>query len=1202
MTQHIDQKMLTGAGGGGKQKKQPTPIEQPNTLRSKSTIRVLDLIGEGEIVGLVNGHKSIFVNETQLQADDGSYNFQGITVDERVGTPWQPHVQGMPHVEAEQYVGQEVPFSFPVTASLSDPSHTAVRVTVRLPALFDQPEAGNPWSDYYTMQATNVRFSIHIRRKNGTWQTYPQEIHGKCTAPYDRQFYFTLPANPLNDGWDIKITRDMEDASRAGLQNTVVFAAVTGLTERLFNYPYSAYYGITVDAEQFGDRIPSRGYLVRGRIIQVPVNYDPETRSYSGIWNGLFKWAYSSNPAWVLYDLFTNDRFGLGEFIDPAAIDKWSLYAIAQYCDELVPNGYGGFEPRFTFNGVLSTQREAYEVIQALATAFRGMAYWTSGAITASQDRPADPVLLVTEANVIGGRFNYTSSALKARHTVIQVQWNDPNDLYRLATEVVEEPDGILRYGYRPDETTAVGCTSRGQAHRFGKWSMFADLYETQMVTYRAGLDHAFLRPGDIIALQDPNIAGADFGGRVIAGTDTVISLDQDIASQWVAGTSYALTVRFPDGTIHERAIIGIVGKDVTLVSPLPAAPDAGCLWIIAASTVKPQLFRVLSLREVEPHIFEIVALTHETGKYDFVERDIKFDPQPVSMIPTGPVKPVPLVDVTERLYKDNNKVKTQVTLSWSPSPDPRVVGYAIEYREAVQGVPFTRADTTSSTAHAIPDFPTGTFEFRIVCITLTGAAPSTSTTYTVLGKTLPPANVENLRALSTVNGVQLVWDEVLDLDLIGYEIRRGEAWDTAEVIAQRHISTTLFVPHDTADIYTYLVRSIDELGIYSTATAMCQGQVSAPDSVPDFRAIPQGDHVQFRWQIVPGQDVEYEIRSGDGWFIASFVGRSAGDNLTVLWPANGPITFWIKARSKLGLYSPVARLARATLAVPSDRNIVVEVNGKELVWPGIKHNMEVMPEQDNLLVMKPYSAASGGEWNGAFFMPVEIDREYRSRSWAQLYYGALSEDGITWDDATFTWDDPAAKQTWFPSEDAEHIDVATKIAIPVAPLIEDIDGVLFNQADLRTRRGHLPVESVNAALAPAWWTDGVFVTQTTYLTYSHVVPSQFTLMHRFILKEGDLGDMVFYTLWFTEGSQFIRVGRRANGDIYWSDHLGQLGVLAGVVAPTDDLLTIVLSQNASQRTIYATSELAKYSGSAVSVVAPPPEPGFDRLSLYAAK
>ncbi|QIG76097.1 tail host specificity protein J [Rhizobium phage RHph_I4] len=835
--------------------------ESPNTLRSKATARLLDLLGEGEIKGLVNGAKSIYLDETPLMSQSGDYNFKGVSWDIRVGLPDQSVIPGAKGVDAITNVGVEVKYGVPITRALSDPDYNSCVVTIRIPTLSKADDKGN-------IKPTTVSFRIDIRYQGGPWSTTTGDVTltGKCVSPYDKQFYFVLPKNPSGASapWEIRVTRLTEDSDSIKLQNQTVFSSIQGSIEAKFSYPYSALVGMVIDAEQFNGSIPSRAYEVYGRIIQVPSNYTTRlydangniTRnsSYSGGWDGTFKWEWTNNPAWIFYDLIVNNRFGLGEFIDPSQVDKWGLYTIAKYCDEMVPNGYGGMEPRMTFNGVISQKREAYDALATMASCFRGMAYWSSGSIMVAQDAPKDPTVLANPSNVIGGVFDRNSSALKARHTVCMVAFNDPRDFYKTNYEVYQNEDGILKYGYRETRIDATGCTSRGQAHRMAKWTVLTELYEKATITYQAGSDHAGVRPGDIVAINDPSQAGAEYGGRLREDcTDTILSLDLPIVFE--APNEYWVSVQMPDGSVEERPIeISAYGAEtyqVTLATPLSTAPDPQSMWIVSKTGLEPELFRVITIKESEPHIYDVMGLQYEPSKFDAVDIDAAFELIDTSDIPTGDLVP-PTAATFEEYPMSVANIGTVFAVDWSvtPSKDPRIAQYewwmqSIEEDGTTSA--WTMVDTTYDPLVTIQSLEPGYYNFRVRAtgaLTGTVSAYLTSMSVNILGSNLPPTNVDAFRVNILGEMASLSWTVPTTLNVAHYELRytpltENVQWSAATILVEQVSGFGIQVP---ALKGTYLIKAVSYTGVYSPIAKMVVNDtenIAAMNAVQEYNEHP---------------------------------------------------------------------------------------------------------------------------------------------------------------------------------------------------------------------------------------------------------------------------------------------------------------------------------------------------------------------------
>lgn len=816
-----------GKGGGGGSTRVPT--EAPNTLRSRAYARVIDVISEGEIDGLVDGLKSIYLDDTPIQADDGSMNFSGVTVAWRNGLPTQSYVPGFAAVENEIAVATEVKNVAPVVRAISNPNLSAVRVTVSVPQLsYQDPSTGD-------LSGTSVEIAIDIDNAGGGFAEVKRDtISGKTMSRYQRSYRIDLPSP---GPWQVRVRRITPDSTLANLQNKTFWDSYTEIIDAKLRYPNSALVAIQIDAAQF-NRIPRRGYDIRGLRVRVPVNYDPATRQYSGVWDGSFKIAWTDNPAWCFYDLLTNERYGLGAYLDETQIDKWALYEIARYCDELVADGFGGMEPRYTCNLYLQTRQEAYTVLQQMAAIFRGMAWWSQGALTLSADMPADPVALFTAANVIDGAFAYSGAAAKSRHTVALVAWNDPADMYRQKTEYVEDPEGIARFGVRETEIVAVGCTSRGQAHRVGRWLLYTERMEAETVTFRCGLDGVYLYPGAVIAVQDAFRAGKRLGGRIAAATASSVTLDAPVTIE--SGKSYQLSVQLPDGSVETRAVTTGPGSLTTLaVSPaFSAAPQAQAIWVLAASDLVPTLWRVVSVKEIEPTVVEVTALAHRPEKFDAIERDLVLEPLPVSAYgASAPAAPQNL-RVTESLtLVAAGVVAARATVSWGAVPG--AARYELTWQPE-DGSANPQRVTVEANSHDIQPIAPARYTFAVRAVDALGRRSQPATlAQNIYGKTLPPADVANLQLAALSGQAHLTFDQSPDLDVIVGGILRlrhspalsGASWDNAIDLAAAipGSATSAVVPLLSG---TYLAKWVDSSGNESV------NAVAVSTTAPDVMAL----------------------------------------------------------------------------------------------------------------------------------------------------------------------------------------------------------------------------------------------------------------------------------------------------------------------------------------------------------------------------
>ncbi|WP_242510554.1 phage tail protein [Avibacterium paragallinarum] len=601
-----------GKGGGGGH----TPVEAPESGRSKQLVNIVEIISEGEIQGLVNGVKSVFLDKTPIQANDGSYNFNNVDAQGRIGVQDQDIMEGFNTSEKEVAVSAQVRKTVAITRTITDSKVSRLRLTLGVQSLFSQNDQGDT-------NGTRVELRVTIGSS-----IYPVVIEGKYSSQYLRQFeYGNLPPVPFQ----VRVERLTDDSKSQRLQNNTVWSSYTEIIETQFAYPNTALVGIQFDSEYFGS-IPNRNYEIYGIKLKVPSNYNPISRTYTRLWDGTFKIAWSNNPAWVLYDLMTNKRYGLGQRLGEFSVDKWTLYQVAQYCDQLVPDGFGGKEPRFTCNAWLTDQRKAYDVINDICSIFRAMPVWNGREFTVVMDRPADPVWTYTNANVVNGEFSYQYSALKARHNEIHVEYIDASDSYEKKVEVVSDDALIRRYGLNIKKVTAFGCTSRGQAHRTGKWILETERLETKTVTFSVGAEGLMHIPGDVIRVADSDYAATNIGGRVLAIDGRKAILDREIE---INGKSY-LTYINAEGKHKDIRILGVAEGNQAVLETMPEDLVPYTVWSLTTQQINVQLFKCLTISEEEKGKYTIVALQHEPQKEAIVDNGAVFEPRETTLATSG--------------------------------------------------------------------------------------------------------------------------------------------------------------------------------------------------------------------------------------------------------------------------------------------------------------------------------------------------------------------------------------------------------------------------------------------------------------------------------------------------------------------------------------------------------------------------------------
>ncbi|EBH1931891.1 phage tail protein [Salmonella enterica] len=604
--------------GGGKQH---TPREERDNLKSVQELSVIDVIGEGPIQGPVNGLQSLLLNDTPVVDAQGGVNVHGVEAQFRSGEDHQSPLEGFDGSAAETLIQAEVTHDKPITRTITSEVVDRLRVTVGVQALQQTTDKGD-------RIGTSVQMDIQIQQ-NGIWSTVKSVIinDGKRTSPYMAAVIINnLPPRPFN----IRVVRITEDSTSDMLQNKTVWQGLTEIINITQSYPDTALVGLKVDADQFGSQSVSRKFHFLGRIVLVPSNYDPKTRTYAGLWDGTFKPAYTNNPAWIILDLLTHPRYGLGQRIGISDVDKWALYAISQYCDQKVPNGFGQDEPRMTCNVYLADRRKAYDVISDFCSVMRCMWVWTGQKMTFIQDRPSDKVWTYTNANVVNGEFNYSYSAAKDRHNAAEIRFIDPQNGWNVSVELVEDKADIAKNGRKVLQMDAFGCTSRGvsPAHRMGLWVIVTELLETQMVSFSVGAEGLRHTPGDIFEVCDSDYAGASIGGRItdLDITTRTLTLDREIPPP-ESGTA-TLNIVGPDGTPFSTEIQSQPAPDRVVLKVMPETVQPYSIWGLKLPSLKRRLFRCMAIQEKEDGTFAVSALQHVPEKEAIVDRGATFEPE----------------------------------------------------------------------------------------------------------------------------------------------------------------------------------------------------------------------------------------------------------------------------------------------------------------------------------------------------------------------------------------------------------------------------------------------------------------------------------------------------------------------------------------------------------------------------------------------
>jgi len=999
-----------GGKGGGR-----AAVEGENTLRSTQEAEVIELLSEGQIVGFVapNGEtrvgddilKSIYLNEIPILNEDGAPNYQNteLEFDYRLGTQSQTPLNGFADA------GQRTTFKADNTSEIKsvypngisqivnnpDLQIRTIEVILGIPQFYQQNKK--------TGDTTAVTVALELWLKSGPNGSFVkvQDINltGKTTSRFQQPYTIQIDGSQTQYTVQVRrITPDRGGSTEVDpdfvFADSVFFDAYTVIRSQQLSYPNSAVTRLRVKSDQFSS-IPSRAYLIKGIQVKVPTNYNANAigNRFVGTWDGQFKTEWTDNPAWIYYDLLTNTRYGIGEFINSDQINKWALYEIGKYCDDLVPDGFGGVERRFSCNTWLTSAEDVYSALNNFASIFRGMQFWAAGKLVAQADMPRDPVAHFTQANVISGQFTYSGTSLKSRHTVAQVVWNDPQDFYRQKVEYVEDQQAVARWGIVTLEITAVGCTSRGQAHRLGKWALYTDQYETETVSFQTSLESAILAPGDVIEIADSNRHFGRYGGRIKSISGSQITLDSTVPNG-----SYTLYVLAEDTDQANRhlapkltEITGTVVDNIfTAPSPITGA-EPNMVWTVSGNGYEKEQWRILSITEDSPGIVNITALEYWPTKYDYVENGLRLQPRYGNSGSPGTGNLGPGLDTPtvqgnwyiEYLYYSGPSVlSTGVTVSWTGNSPKYIVSYrrkAIPI--AVPGVGIQWVNdvwrTVESETNSIDIKPIAPAVYDIKIVGVNNAGTMTQpceAEMTIFGKAAPPADVTSITAELGVGGVNLSWGKIQDLDLKHYELRRfkdsGGSWATATVVGE-NITATTFIDSEVLEpgVYTYYVKAVDTSGNYSTNPASTTLDISSGASnITGLAATSASGGVVLTWTnpnslLVAIKHIEILYSLVNDFSTATTLGTTTGEGFKAELEAGETWYFWARILDRNGNLLPeVGPVSAVSLekALKTSRVFLFQWSS---VKPGNPTGVQTYTWSTNSL--SPYTGING--WSNTF-------------------------------------------------------------------------------------------------------------------------------------------------------------------------------------------------------------------------------------------
>ncbi|MFH3278726.1 phage tail protein [Enterobacter kobei] len=812
--------IIKGRGKGGSNQTR-TPVEAPDSIQSIARAKVLIALGEGEFAGGLDG-KNIFLGDsssyTPLQNADGSYNFNNVKYEFRSGTQDQDYIQGFPGIENELQVSYELKQAVPYVRAVSNTQLSALRIRLGWPTLLLQKNNGDK-------VGTRVEYAIDLSVDGGPYETVVNgAVDDKTTSLYERCHRVNLPK--ASTGWQLRVRRITPDSTSVNIVDTMRVVAVTEIIDAKLRYVNTALLYVEFDAKQFPNGIPQVVCNPKGRIIRVPDTYDPETRTYSGTWEGVFKWAWTDNPAWIYYDIILNERFGLGQRIDATQIDKWELYRIAQYCDQLVPDGKGGSgtEPRFRCNVYIQDRNDAWTVLRDLAGIFRGMTYWGDNKMYVLADMPRDVWHIYNHASVVEGKFTFADPSETTRNTAALVNWSDPANHYKDTPEPVYDNDLAMRFDYRQLEMTAIGCTRQSEANRRGRWALLTNGIG-EVVTFSTGMDVPPV--GEVIGVAANELAGRTIGGRVSAVNGRSITLDR--AADLKAGNR--LFLNLPSGTAQARTVQAVNGNTVTVTTPYSETPEAECNWGVDSDDLFIALFRVTGTRDNNDGTFEVTGTTYNPDIYSAVDTGARLDERPVSVIPPGVQAPPGDIVVDSYSTVNQNIAITTMRVAWDSVQG--AVAYEAEWRRDSGN--WISVPRTSSLGFEVQGIYSGRYLVRVRALNASDVSSvwATSSEVNLTGKVgNPPKPVGFIASDNVVFGIELSWgfpantDDTLKTE-IQYSLTGTE--DDAMLLADVPYPQRKYqqMGLKAGQIFWYRAQLVDRSGNESGYTEWVRGQAS---------------------------------------------------------------------------------------------------------------------------------------------------------------------------------------------------------------------------------------------------------------------------------------------------------------------------------------------------------------------------------------
>lgn len=1142
-------------------------------------------ICEGEIEGLEHDEESFFVSDTSLKNSNGDDNFADFNLKLYTGSGVNEELDYQLGGSARSTsVGVTLAKETPVVRQTQTGDLDFIEVRVVVQSLLSVSKKGKQRQGTLKLKveykAASAENWININNNAQQEDSGAFILKGKITSPAAQEFRINVTR--INEPYEIRVTKYSEDDQ----YHIVQWESFQEGFKNNNEFPHTALAHIYLQYSDQLTSVPSFYGIYKLMRIRVPSNYDPETREYDGAWDGTFKVAWSDNPAWCLYDYVMNDRYGCNAFSE-VTLDKWDCYEAAQWCDELVSNGRGGTEPRYTCNLVQTEATNGREFAAFLAATFNGVLVEpATGYLRLFVEKDSDAVFLFTPENVTETGFSYSFTSPETRYNDIKVSFTNPNLNWEADTRRVYNQTDIDKNGRVTYDFAAVGCIREGEAMRRAYYKLITSLTEKTTVTFTTNRQAQALSNFDIILVADP-VLGFSLPGRIksISNDRHTVYLRDSIYLE--ASIPYKMQINLPSG-LYETEVDPLSGtgamKEFTVRDALPEdLPELAAFTLSGSDrSGTPKPFRIMSIAEAEgnPDQFSITALELNRNKWDAADNMVFEDMADYSGLPSPSDIPQ-LLEASFYLSFDPVNLTTELTIT--PKYDesyPYYSGRLLVYSRPKGSDDDSWEAREVRDNNIVVDHPTGEYEFKILPVSTTGVTapfdPAPIFTYDVGSTNVYPTNITGLTADRSTNGVQLSWDLVDDIDLMGYEIREGDDWETATLVVTDLSGTSFFVPINDAEVHTYLVAAKNYLGNYSQVPALISTTVAIPDNVPAFYATVSLDRVRFDWVTVPGNDIEYEIRQGDNWATAIKIAKLKGNNTTVLLPSSPLITYCIKACTPAGLYSLKPRYTHPDMELQPDRNIIKQIDNGAQGFPGITYGFDdggqILPGS---MIMTP------GLSRAEHYFNVELEKETRARNWLDTV-AFSNPQRRTWLDLPYMYTQPEAHISWIGSKtmdsegDIEPVILkylgpeayAGYLGFPYTEYTHDIRDLISSTSES------------NISYADARFAKGLLLQANTKLIYSSNIniPEVFHLVFKLKIDNTSSESLNLITL-IGDDRNYIKI-YTADGKIYCrcSDHKNM--VITYRHATAFDFLTFGYSQSGTERSLYFFADYANFETS----------------------